>query len=295
MKKLILHNDLSPGDILVMTAAVRDLHLTFPEEYQTDVDSPCPEIWEHSPYVTKLKKSEAQYIKMQYPSIHRSGWRGTHFSEGHTKYLSRVLDRKINISSLLPEVHLSDEERTWTSQVEDVFGYKGPFWILNAGVKSDYTLKQYPYYQECVDILRDRVQFVQVGAGDHTHKPLDGVLNLVGKTDGRQIIRLMYHAEGCVTGVSYPMHLAAAYQKPCVVVAGGREPVRWEMYPNHQYLAVNGCLPCAAYNGCWKNKLKDCENLVGGNPRCMAMILPAQVAQSVLNYYTGGLLRHASN
>ena len=295
-KRLLLQNDLSPGDVLMLTVAIRDLHKTFPEQFITGLETSCDWLFENNPYITPMKKGEEHvYIRCEYPSIHRSGWRGTHFCEGFVRFLSRTLKRKIHLSSMLPDLHLSEEEKSWTNQVEEQLGYKGKFWLINAGVKTmDYSLKRYHRYQEVVDALKGEVQFVQIGATDaqHDHPPLENVLSLVGKTDGRQLVRLMSVAEGCVTGVSFPMHLAAAFQKPCVVVAGGREPIRWEMYPNHAYHATNGMLACCAYDGCWKNKPPDCENMAGNVPRCMAMIPPEAIAQSVRNYYLGGLLCH---
>jgi ADP-heptose:LPS heptosyltransferase len=97
------------------------------------------------------------------------------------------------------------------------------------------------------------------------------------------------------------MHLMAAWQKPCVVVAGGREPFRWEQYPNHRYLNTNGQLDCCAYGGCWnsgmvekkegKTENKTCKNLSGNIPKCMQFIKPDQVVNEVLNYYYGGVLQ----
>ena len=49
-RKLLLVNRLAPGDILVMTNALRDLHKTYPGEYQTDVRTPCNEIFNNNPY-----------------------------------------------------------------------------------------------------------------------------------------------------------------------------------------------------------------------------------------------------
>ena len=49
-RKLVLQNPHSPGDIIMMATAIRDLHATYPGEYQTDVDCPCPEIYEGNPY-----------------------------------------------------------------------------------------------------------------------------------------------------------------------------------------------------------------------------------------------------
>lgn len=297
-KKILMRNTLSPGDVLTMTVAIRDLHKTFPDEYLTGLtpDSSCDWIFENNPYLTKIEPgTEDLFLQMEYPSIHRSGWRGTHFSEGYIRFLSKKLKRKIHISSMLPDIHLSEDEKSWTNQVQEHLGYKGKFWLVNAGVKAiDYPLKQYHRYQEVINLLQGEVQFVQIGESsvDHEHTPLTGVLDMIGQTDGRQLVRLMSHAEGCLTGVSLPMHLAAAFQKPCVVIAGGREPMRWEAYPNHAFLSTNGMLSCCAYDGCWKNKPEDCEYYMHDAPRCMKLITPEQIAQAVRNYYQGGVLCH---
>ena len=133
------------------------------------------------------------------------------------------------------------------------------------------------------------------------HKELDGVFNLSGHTDLRQLIRLSYHAQGGVSHVSLLHHLMAAWQKPCVTIAGGREPVRWEQYPSGKFLYTNSQVSCALYDGCWMTgrmegdccsipENKTCKNLVGKSPKCMAMIKPEQVAEELLNYYWGGAL-----
>ena len=49
--KLILRTDLCPGDIIMLTAAVRDLHQTYPNQYTTDVRTPHKELWFHNPYI----------------------------------------------------------------------------------------------------------------------------------------------------------------------------------------------------------------------------------------------------
>ena len=110
------------------------------------------------------------------------------------------------------------------------------------------------------------IRFVQIGAREHFHKPLQGsnVINLIGKTNIRQLIRLFYWSAGVITPVSFPMHLAAAVEvhpmyrrktRPCIVIAGGREPAQWEAYPNHQYLHTCGILPCCDNGGCWKSRI----------------------------------------
>ncbi len=49
MKKVVLRNFQSPGDILMLTAAVRDLHACYPGRFLTDVRSSCPDLWLHNP------------------------------------------------------------------------------------------------------------------------------------------------------------------------------------------------------------------------------------------------------
>ena len=316
--KLVLINRLAPGDILVMTNALRDLHKAYPGKYQTEVRSPTNTIFENNPYFTKLNYNETDYqnqerelhkgdkngstfviggnilcIDMHYPLIHSSGEAGWHFSYGHREFLESVLGVKIPQTSMRPEIYLSQAEHDWANPVLLSTGYEGNYWAINAGSKGDYTLKQYPYYQEVVDLLKGKVQFVQIGQPGHNHIPLTGVIDMVGKTPNeRKLFRLINGAQGVLTCVSFPMHIAAALNKPCVVVSGGREGPRWEMYPSHQFLYVNGCLPCAPYDGCWKSKYEDCTNKVGTVAKCMTMITPNDIVRSIERYYQGGILNY---
>jgi ADP-heptose:LPS heptosyltransferase/SAM-dependent methyltransferase len=319
-EKIVLVNRLAPGDILVMTNALRDLHLAHPGKYETAVRTPCNDIFVNNPYVSsfgydenefnrinaefsKLTKQgspqehsarhgDVTFIDMQYPMIHTSGKCGWHFSYGHTDWLSTVLGVKIPVTDIRPQIFLSDAEKKWVSPAVKA-GCASNYWVINAGSKSDFTLKQYPYYQQVVDVLKDRIQFVQIGLKSHTHESLDGVLDMVGKTDSiRELFRLIYHAQGVITCVSFPMHIAAAFNKPCVVVSGAREGTRWELYSNHQFLYVNGCLPCALNDGCWKSRLSDCNYKREGVPICMTLIKPADVARAVERYYDGGMLHY---
>ena len=147
------------------------------------------------------------------------------------------------------------------------------FWMIVAGGKYDFTAKWWnpASYQKVVDHFQGRIQFIQCGEAGHWHPPLTGVINLVGKTDTRQFVRLMHHADGVVCPVTFAMHLAAAVEtrpghpkhRPCVVIAGGREPTQWEAYPNHQYLSTTGMLSCSD-GGCWKSR---CQLVGDGDPK----------------------------
>lgn len=317
MRKLILSNFQSPGDLVMLTAAVRDLHLRYPGRFLTDVRSPCPQLWEHNPYITAIRRSDpdAEPVECEYPLIHRSNREPWHFLHGFIHHLNSKLDLDIQLTAFKGDIHLAPVERQWISQVSEITRLQVPFWIINAGGKRDYTIKWWDQarYQAVVDRFRGRILFVQVGESHHHHPPLDGALDLRGKTDLRQLIRLVYHAQGVLGPVSLAMHLAAAVEvlpgmpqnRPCVVVAGGREPPHWEAYPHHQFLHTVGALPCCDNGGCWKSRtlpLGDgderdrpenlCVQVVNHLPACMDLIAIDDVVRRIEFYFRGGAVKY---
>lgn len=318
-QRLILRSFLSPGDIVMLTAAVRDLHRACPGEFLTDVRTAAGPLWENNPYLTQLDDNDpgVQTIEMHYPLIHSSNQRPFHFIHGFIQYLEQQLNRRIPVTDFRGDIHISNLEKSWLSQVEET-GFHGNFWIMIAGGKYDFTAKWWDPagYQAVVDHFLGRIQFVQCGEQQHWHPPLRNVLNLVGKTDTRQFVRLMYHADGVVCPITFAMHLAAAVEtkpgKPrnraCVVVAGGREPAQWEAYPHHQFMSTNGALFCCDNGGCWKSRCQP----VGDNdskeedlcifpvevsrdlriPRCMDMVRPEDVIRRIELYFEGGALQY---
>lgn len=310
MRKLILKGRLSPGDETMRTAAVRDLHITYPYQFKTDVDTSCPELWENNPYLTPLDVSDpdVEVIEMHYPLINESNQKPYHFIHGYIHFLNDYLDLNIKPTAFKGDIHISDKEKSWIGQVQEIVGSDLPFWIIDAGGKTDYTIKWWDVdrYQAVVDHFRDRILFVQVGAiaPGHYHPKLNGVIDLRGKTDLRQLVRLVYHSQGVLCPVTSLMHLAAAVEsgvpRPCVVIAGGREAPQWEAYPSHQFIHNVGALECCRVGGCWRSRTtpqgdgdekdspdKVCLDVVDDLPRCMSMITPEMVIERIETYFTG--------
>ena len=278
MKKLILSNRQSPGDIVMLTAAVRDLHRSHPGKFATDVRTSGAALWENNPHIVPLRgvvplrgaaslrddDPDATRIECRYPLIHRSNSSPWHFIHGFTQFLAETLGVKITPTDFKGDIHLAPDERKWISQVQEITREPVPFWIVNAGGKFDFTAKWWEHarYQEVIDHFRGRILFVQVGENGHRHEPLRGVLDLRGRTSLRQLVRLVHHAQGVLCPVTLLMHLAAAVpvradmpkNRPCVIIAGGREPAQCEAYPHHQFLHTNGALPCCDHGGCWKSR-----------------------------------------
>ena len=314
MQKLILTNFQSPGDVVMLTAAVRDLHACHPNQFLTDVRTPFPALWENNPHLTPLKKKHrgVKRIECRYPLIHQSNQRPVHFLQGFIEDLNEKLGLRIQPTLFKGDIHLSDEEKSRPSLVQQITGVDVPFWIIAAGGKHDFTIKWWHFrrWQAVVDHFKGKLLFVQVGEKDHYHPPIEGVIDLRARTTLRELIQLVYHAQGVLCPVTLLMHLAAAVEakpdgpkrRPCVVVAGGRESPAWEAYPTHQFIHTVGALPCCSQGGCWRSRtvpLGDghkfdeeknlCVDVVSGLPRCMEMITPAVVIERIQFYLQGGV------
>ncbi len=287
----------------MLTAAVRDLHLGYPGRFKTWVRTSALALWENNPHIARGECPESsETVKCEYPIIDQSDNIGAHFVTAFHHFLEERLElpKKIQVTSCKGDLHLSQEERVPLRESRE------PYWVLVAGGKFDFTAKWWPTdnFREVVRNLHGRVRFVQVGSLEHYHPRIEGAVDLRGRTTTRQLVKLVFGARGVLCPVTFLMHLAAAVPenpevrrglRPCVVVAGGREPPTWEMYPGHQFLHTIGSMDCCAYGGCWKARtfpLNDnsdldksiCLRPQGEWPECMRKIVPEQVV-SAINMY----------
>lgn len=259
--KLFITQNQSPGDICMLTCAVRDLKLTYPD-IRINVKTSAQYLWDNNPYLdpTVTEKNADKVIACQYPLIHKSNKLPYHFIHGFRLYLSQQLKLPILPQGSTVDIHLSDKELSGSSNT--VKGLPEKYWIINAGIKSDFTCKGWEFakYAEVVERLKGKVTFVQIGGSGHTHPTLPGVIDLRGKTPKRKLITAVYNSMGVLTGVSYPMHLSMMPTKdgslrPCVCLLGGREPITWVQQPNMQALHCCGMLDCCKAGGCWKSRV----------------------------------------
>jgi ADP-heptose:LPS heptosyltransferase len=314
MEKLILRNTQSPGDYIVLSAAIRDLHKAYPGRFLVGVDVPERTIFQGNPHVDLGLRGGGRKLVAKYPLIKSSNQERLHFLWGFVKYLNEQLHIPFPLTELRPDLHLTAEEKA-----NPPLGAVKPYWVMVSGGKRDFTAKWWlpDSWQQVVNALNKRFEIVQVGGGSHVHPVLSGVRNLVGKTSFRELMRLIYHSDGVLCIVTCLMHIAAAFNKPCVVVAGGREPWWWEGYTQenrlfnlrhgipgwnppanddyvaHRYLHTLNQLPCCMNKGCWKTKIEpqrdSCQapSIVGGRriPRCMEAITAEHVVRAVESYY----------
>jgi hypothetical protein len=311
MRKLVFSNHQSPGDVCMLAYAVKCLHESHPGRFVTDYRGTAREIFAYSPYITELNDAdgEVEVLNLEYPLIHKSNEYPVHFMHAFVDDLETKLGIRLALSKFQGFLPIGEEEKHWYSAVHEIRGDDPPFWVINAGHKRDFTAKQWEFarFQEIVDRFPETV-FVQVGAAEHCHPLLTGenLINLVGKTDTRQLIRLVYNAFGVITPVSFPMHLAYGLpahpryrrkSRAAIVLSGGREPSHWQFGPNLQFLHTCGMLPCCDNGGCWRSRVvplgdgdeKDeslCElptTTASGQviARCMAMISVDEVCSKI--------------
>lgn len=290
---LLLRTDQMPGDAVAMTAAIYSLHRAHPGKYLTAVESPWPEVFAHNPDVTPTRP-DSKLLHMHYPAIHASNERAIHFMQAWCEHLEAALGIRIPLLTNRPRLYF------------DMYDYDDPlvgaYWVVCSGGKRDFTNKLWGHdnYQRVIDELRGRVRFIQVGNKEDVHFPHYGMEKVVGKTTLRQLFDLVRRARGVLCGVSLLMHVAAALERPAVVIAGGREPVAWNAYPRQQYVHTVGALLCSSSQGhvgqaCWRARVTPlgdgsfydrdtCERPVDGSPLCMRLIAPEEVARLVLRY-----------
>ena len=295
---------------MTMTVAVYSIHKEYPNQFLTDVRTMIGDIWTNNPHITPLidNDPECVTINMEYPQIHRSNQEPVNFITCYTEFLGEKIGRPLKARSNKPLIYLSDEEKSWVTMIQEHWtaGKKTPFGIIVAGSKCDYTIKQWPveYYQEVIDRTLGDFQWVQIGEKDHNHHRLERCISLLGETTHRMLHRLVYHCSIGIGPVTYLMHLCAAFDKPYIYIAGGREPAGFTVYPKQHNLHTIGMLPCCQDSACWKSRVvalgdndpKDfqlCEHPVLGLKvpcaKCMCLVTPDDVVRIVKKYSNKGL------
>jgi ADP-heptose:LPS heptosyltransferase len=318
MERLLLRHQRAPGDIVVMTALVRDLALSYPGRFHIAVDTTFKELWSSNPYIKPMpEKRGARILNLTYGAyIRAAGTDYVHFISAFHKDFKKQTGIDVPMLYPFPDLHLSEEEKAPITNER--------YWVVLAGGKNDFTTKHWVYsrYQEVINSLGNfGIKVIQLGGKgshpSHFHPKLYGVTDLVGKTSLRQMLRVISQADGVICTITSAMHIAAAFNKPCVVTGAGREEWWWEAYSNsnpalkefhhplnvsHRYLHTMGKFDCCMTRGCWKNKVQKSEGdksfckypVTAENdqkvPACMEMITVDKVISSVLSYYLDGTL-----
>ncbi|KKM26880.1 hypothetical protein LCGC14_1580340, partial [marine sediment metagenome] len=229
-----------------------------------------------------------------------------HFANAYRTSMENVLGVTIPQGPIRADIYMTEEEYNRPPIIE------GPYWLITAGEKGDWTCKTFAFekWREVIKAM-PMMTFVQIGEKEkgkkHKHPDLNfpNVINYIGKTEDRHtgirdLFNLFNYCEGSMGLVSFQMHLAAAFNKPCITIAGAREPVWFTRYPGQQYLATDGCLPCTVTKkdeptSCWFCDIKRCphQSEYEGQkvPLCADLFTSDDVLFAIKRYYKGGRLK----
>lgn len=324
---LVLKQRLALGDTVLLTALVRDIHRAYPGRFDVSVVSDWTQLWVNNPHVVPVAQKPAAsptVVDVEYRRGITEAGRGrpVHMLAWYHEDFRMKTGMDVPVTFPGGDIHLTE--------AESAPFVKGRYWLVFSGGKLDMTAKWWSAkrYQQVVDTLAAcGVRCVQVGADHqtHVHLPLANTVNLVGCTENvRDLFGLIKHADGVICGVTGAMHLAAAFERPCVVVAGGREEPWWEAYTDayaafgprcppvkvpHRFLHTLGQIHCCQVKGCWRSRTvpiepKDhtparqramCVEPVRAAgepplPLCMDMITVDHVVEAALSYYADGTL-----
>lgn len=296
-KEIVFHNRQRIGDMLMFTCAVRDFKAAFPD-VRINVISTAAHIFDNNPYIDRtLVPTDENTIKIGPGKLtnqsNRLDW---HFTNAFRVSIEDALGVHIPQGESRADIWLTQEEYDAPRVFEQ------PYWLIVLTGEKGWGCKMYPFakWQEFINQNPDTT-FVQLGAKEDEPPRLQGknVIDYVGQTQSketgiRDLFKLFLNAEGSIGLVSFHMHLSGALNKPTIVVAGAREPVSFTRYPGQQYIANDGCLPCAV-NACWHCGIDNCKALIEIDgekiPKCVDMITPADLTHALNQYYIGGRLK----
>jgi len=298
-KEVTFKNRQAIGDIICMTGAVRDFKLAYPQT-KVGVITTAMHLWDHNQHIDHQFKDNVVEIGPGW-GTNKSNSLNLHLIDSFRVSMEQKLGLVIPPTLTRPDLWMTEEEINAKPIVE------GPYWILIPSGAPGWPSKQYPYFGEVINALKDKIRFIQLGVKGQ-YPLIEGCDNLIGTTqDGntgiRDLFNLFYHCEGSLSLVSLAMHLSGGFRNPAVIVGGAREPQSFIHYNGHQFIDTCGTLPCGV-KACWACKLEGCKTLVLPSykvtpghisdkiPKCVDMVHPDAVIAAVERYYDGGLLRY---
>lgn len=262
------------GDEILLTVVLHELRRRgFVNNW---VISEFPDVWRDNPdpalvlrwgrrHVPWAAYFGWQFVRPHYTRYIRRGDRDL----SPRKHILTLMCEAVGIVgpvTLTPRLALTDDERAAGALRPNQIA------IQSGGLTARFSMKTKQWFPErfqaVVDALKADFDFVQIGSPNDP--PLDGALDLRGKTSVRQTAALLARSLAFVGQVGMPMHVARAVDCRSVIVYGGREhPAQTGYSCNENLYSPVPCSPC------WKS------NTCGHAMACMRQITPADVVGAV--------------
>ena len=279
LPEVLLYFGYSPGDDMLCTAVVHELSKRGRKGIW--LMSKSPDLFEGNNQVARVVPADRRYER--FARFHGCGFleleyaaydRATDRSLPPTRHIIAEMCARAGMQGrieLRPYLHLTAAER------ESAIWAKGKIAIQSSGMGASLQManKQWPAerFQQVVDALKDRFEFVQVGAP--SDPPLKNVTDVRGKTSRRELAAVLANCQLYIGTVGFLMHVARAVECPSVIVYGGREaPWQTGYGCNTNLYSPEPCAPCWLWNRC------DFDHV------CMTKITATAVVQAALEKLT---------
>ncbi len=267
----------APGDDLLCTAVAREWRRRergrlwvisqHPQLFagNPDVALVLPQMIESPRFQAMFRQRGGQVLRVNYPDPDPA----LDLTPPPPRHLITVMCLRAGISgriALRPYLSLTAGERRWGPRADRQVA------IMSSGLVKARPMGNKEWgperFQEVVDRLKGRYQFVQLGA---VQDPLlCGATDLRGRTTLRQAGAVLSQSLAFVGQVGFLMHLARAVDCPSVIVYGGREAPWQSGYScNTNLYTPVPCAPCWLWNRC------------DYGHECMKRIRPDSVAEAL--------------
>lgn len=264
----ILHFGIGPGDDLLCTVAIRELANR--GENKIWMMTKNPELFEHNADVHRVLPIDYRF--REYAWVRGKKWQVLEYaridveqdrSESPQRHILAEICTRLGIQgqvTLRPYFHLRDDELAKAAWANDQIA------IQSSGLGGQMLMRNKQWFperfQDVVNRLKDRFQFVQVGSA--SDPALDGVVDLRGKTRIRESAAILANCRLFLGNVGFLMHLARAVECPSVIIFGGREAPWQSGYScNVNLYSPVPCAPCWLWNKCDHDRV--CMDQISSN------------------------------
>lgn len=260
------------GDILVMTTLIRQIKNLFKNTVLVSCQTPvCQEIWNNNKHINAFDLKEADRIlKIDYKEVLNNPQWQLHHSYGFKIDFERQTGIMLPEWDCRPVIELSGFElelaKDFKEKIDD------GFWVISANTKKSCEVKTWPkqYWDELIESQKN-ITFVQVGENLEDKVQLEkhkNLIDLTGQTGIRDLFALIYASKGVISYNSLCMHIAAAFNKKTIIIAGGREPVWYQQYPGQYVFNTSNIVECGNNGaGCLKTTEVQCgDNATHSRP-----------------------------
>ena len=245
MSFLILQTETALGDTLVTTNFFKDFKEQYPNYeiyYKVDSNNSYAidqkiDVFKNNPNVTIWNGEHIDKIVKYNCGDFLEGSKQHDNIMNHSIYeiFKKETGIEVKQNTFNSDIYLSDKEKTNFVLRKFNIPTDKPICLICAGYHPIINTVKYAgtkKFQNIVDALYDRITFVQVGDTGNGYKQnlLNHVINLIDKTNIRDLFMLSYHARYIVTGLHALLHIGSIITKEkrdVYVFQGCRENISW--------------------------------------------------------------------